>query len=699
MLFLNNQKLFINRELSWLQFNERVFEEVQDMTLPIFERLKYQAIVSSNLDEFFMVRVASLKDQVNAGINKVDPSGMNPEKQLSKIAEKVHEMVGEHYAYYQKALDEDLKKHKYHMITKEDLDAEDMESLEHFFDESIYPVLTPMAVDSSRPFPLISNKSLNIGVLIEEPTDDDGMYFATVQVPSILPRMIRLKTHKEFKYTYILLEDVIELFIHRLFYGKTVILSHPYRITRSGDFNLREEDADDLLREIEKSLKLRKWGEVTRLEIQAGSDHRLIDLLIKELHITKQDVYEIDGPLDLTFLFKVPQLVKMKSEKLLDKPHHPQIPKDLYQVEDIFKAIQEKDMLLHHPFDSFEPVIDFIRKASEDPDVLAIKQTLYRVSGDSPIIRALAEAAERGKQVTVLVELKARFDEENNINWAKRLEKTGCHVIYGIVGLKTHSKITLVVRKEKDRIRRYIHIGTGNYNDVTAKLYTDLGMLTCNEYIGADASAFFNMLSGYSEPIDMYKLILAPINLRESFMAFIEREINQAEKGQEAHIIMKINALVDPEMIDALYRASVAGVKVDLIIRGINCLRSGIEGVSENIHVRSIVGKFLEHTRIFYFYNGGKEEVYLSSADLMQRNLDRRIEILFPVESADMKKRINTILDIYLRDNVKARVQNPNGDYDRLETNGERINSQEYLCDLSKLENKDHIEGISSLLQ
>jgi len=585
------------------------------------------------------------------------------------------------------------------MITKEDLDAEDMESLEHFFDESIYPVLTPMAVDSSRPFPLISNKSLNIGVLIEEPTDDDGMYFATVQVPSILPRMIRLKTHKEFKYTYILLEDVIELFIHRLFYGKTVILSHPYRITRSGDFNLREEDADDLLREIEKSLKLRKWGEVTRLEIQAGSDHRLIDLLIKELHITKQDVYEIDGPLDLTFLFKVPQLVKMKSEKLLDKPHHPQIPKDLYQVEDIFKAIQEKDMLLHHPFDSFEPVIDFIRKASEDPDVLAIKQTLYRVSGDSPIIRALAEAAERGKQVTVLVELKARFDEENNINWAKRLEKTGCHVIYGIVGLKTHSKITLVVRKEKDRIRRYIHIGTGNYNDVTAKLYTDLGMLTCNEYIGADASAFFNMLSGYSEPIDMYKLILAPINLRESFMAFIEREINQAEKGQEAHIIMKINALVDPEMIDALYRASVAGVKVDLIIRGINCLRSGIEGVSENIHVRSIVGKFLEHTRIFYFYNGGKEEVYLSSADLMQRNLDRRIEILFPVESADMKKRINTILDIYLRDNVKARVQNPNGDYDRLETNGERINSQEYLCDLSKLENKEHTEGISSLLQ
>lgn len=699
MSYLNNPKLFINRELSWLQFNERVFEEVQDAHLPIFERLKYQAIVSSNMDEFFMVRVASLKDQVNANIDKQDPAGMTPEEQLEKIAETAHEMVDKHYAYFSDELDAELKNHKYHIISKEDLDDNDMTSLEAFFDASIYPVLTPMAVDSSRPFPLISNKSLNIGVLIEEANDEEGMYFATVQVPSILPRLIRLKTSKEYKYTYIFLEDVIQLFIHRLFYGKVVLTSYPYRITRSGDFMLREEDADDLLREIEKSLKLRKWGEVTRLEIQKGADPRLVDLLVKELRIDKQDVYEIAGPLDLTFLFKLPDLVKIKDEKLFDKPYHPQIPKGLLQASDIFEVIQERDLLFHHPFDSFDPVIEFIRKASEDPDVLAIKQTLYRVSGDSPIVKALAEAAERGKQVTVLVELKARFDEENNINWAKQLEKTGCHVIYGIVGLKTHSKITLVVRKEKNRIRRYVHLGTGNYNDVTAKLYTDLGMLTCNEYIGTDATAFFNMLSGYSEPMDMYKLMLAPINLRDSFMTFIERETKQAEKGQKAHIIMKINSLVDPEIIDALYRASCAGVKVELIIRGINCMRSGLPGISENIHVRSIIGKFLEHTRIFYFYNGGREDVYLSSADLMQRNLDRRIEILFPVESKELKKEIYGILDIYLKDNLKARVQTADGSYERLQPDGERINAQEYLCELAKSEYKQFIEGKLPLLQ
>ena len=541
-----------------------------------------------------------------------------------------------------------------------------------------------MAVDSSRPFPLIRNKSLNIGALITKKEAEEGkeqeMDFATVQVPSVLPRVVVLPEGKNGEKRGILMEEVIERNIGKLFLNYNVVCAHPYRIMRNADLSIDEDDASDLLKEIQKQLKKRQWGEVIRLEVEEGIDERLLKILEKEFHIKKQDIFFISGPLDLTFLMKlygIEGFDSLKTPKYIPQP----VP-GMNEEEDIFTQIRKGDILLHHPYMTFDPVVDFVRQAAKDPDVLAIKQTLYRVSGNSPIIAALAQAAENGKQVSVLVELKARFDEENNINWAKMLEKAGCHVIYGLVGLKTHSKITLVVRREEDGIRRYVHLGTGNYNDSTAKLYTDCGILTCAEPIGEDATAVFNMLSGYSEPKKWNYLSVAPIWLRDKFLKLIEREKDNAKAGKPAHIIAKMNSLCDQKIIAALYEASAAGVKIELIIRGICCLKVGIPGISENISVRSIVGNFLEHSRIFYFLNNGQEELYMGSADWMPRNLDKRVEILFPVLDERLKKEVKHILDIQLADNVKAHVMQADGSYGKIDKRGKTLLiAQDYFCE------------------
>lgn len=675
-----NSEFFFNRELSWLEFNNRVLEEAKDRKNPLFERLKFISIVSSNLDEFFMVRVASLKDQVNVGFKRPDPAGLSPKRQLKRISQRTYSMVEEQYKCLNNNLIPELEENGFRFVNKDKLSKDDIRFLEQYFINDIYPVLTPMAVDSGRPFPLLLSKSLNIGLMVKEYNDsDDEAIFATVQVPSVLPRLIEMPKIKESYRRFILLEEVINIFMDRLFTGKDIICSFPYRITRNADLSIHEEEAEDLLMEIEKSIKQRRWGSTIRIEVDGRMDDRLVGILKEELKVHKGEIYYIDGPIDLTFIFDV--LPKKKNKKLRFEKHIPQIPKDLYDVDDIFDAISERDILLHHPYESFQPIVDFIRRAAKDPRVLAIKQTLYRVSGDSPIVKALADAADSGKQVTVLVELKARFDESNNINWAKKLEESGCHVIYGLVGLKTHSKITLVVRREENKIKRYVHIGTGNYNDITAKLYTDVGLFTSNEYFGADASAIFNMLSGYSEPPELFKLDVAPLNLRERFYELIDNEMKNAKEGKKAKIIAKMNALVDPEIIKKLYKASYHGVQIELIVRGICCLRPGIPNVSENITVRSIVGRFLEHSRIYYFHNDGSEMLFISSADLMPRNLNRRVEILCPIEEKRIKNRIKSILKVMLNDTVKARLLTSDGVYVSVnEEEGVLLNSHEFFA-------------------
>lgn len=671
-------EFYTNRESSWVAFNDRVLSEARDKSLPLFERLKFLSITASNLDEFFMIRVASLKDMVHAGYTKKDIAGLTATEQIDMILNEVHDLVNLQYSTYNRSLLPALKQQGLEVVVcHEDLSKEQGTFVDQYFEENVYPVLTPMAMDSSRPFPLIRNKSLNIGALISKKGETE---FATVQVPSVLPRIIRLPEGKKGEKRVILLEEVIERNIQKLFLNYNVICAHPYRIMRNADLTIDEDEAADLLKEIQRQLKKRQWGEVIRLEIEDKMDKHLLKVLKKEFNIKEEEIFSINGPLDLTFLMKMYGLDGF--DHLKYESYHPQPVPDMMGDEDIFTQIRNGDILLHHPFMTFNPVVDFVKQAAKDPDVLAIKQTLYRVSGNSPIIAALAQAAENGKQVSVLVELKARFDEENNIVWAKMLEKAGCHVIYGLVGLKTHSKITLVVRREEDGIRRYVHLGTGNYNDATAKLYTDCGLLTCSEPIGEDATAVFNMLSGYSEPKSWNKLAVAPIWLRNRFLKLIRREARNALEGKPAHIIAKMNSLCDKDIIAALYEASAAGVKVDLIIRGICCLKVGIPGVSENITVRSIVGNFLEHSRIFYFYHNGSKEVYMGSADWMPRNLDKRVEILFPVESERLKMEVIHILQIQLEDNVKAHILQPDGSYEKVDRRGKiKMNSQEYFCE------------------
>ena len=677
---------FTNRELSWLEFNQRILGEARDRKNPLFERMKFLSITASNLDEFFMVRIASLKDMVNAGDQKKDIAGMTAQEQLRALNEKMQAFCEKQYTTYNRALLPKLSEEGLEIISFSELSEKEMDFLEEYFHKNIYPVLTPMAIDSSRPFPLIQNKTLNIAALIKSRNKDKKEKkeydIATVQVPSVLPRVILLpqKDGPKRKCRVILLENVIEHYLDVLFLNHEIICSAPYRIMRNADLSIDEDDAEDLLKEIEKSLKMRQWGEVIKFEYEERMDKRLVKYLKKQFKVHSCDMYAFNGPLDLTFLMKCYGIEGF--EDLKEAPYIPQKNKKLRADKNIFNQIRKGDVLLHHPYESFDPIVAFIKQAAEDENVLAIKQTLYRVSGHSPIIAALAQAAENGKQVTVLVELKARFDEENNINWARKLEKAGCHVIYGLVGLKTHCKIALVVRREADGIRRYVHLGTGNYNDSTAKLYTDTGMFTCRNAVGEDATAVFNMLSGYSEPANWNQLIVAPIWMKKRFLEMIARETQNAKEGKPARIIAKCNSLCDRKIILALYEASCAGVQIDLIVRGICCLVAGKPGVSENIRVRSIVGTFLEHARIFYFYNDGNEEVYMGSADWMPRNLDRRVEIVFPVEAPDLKEKAKHILDVQLRDTLKAHCLLEDGTYRKVDRRGkEAVEAQKTFCE------------------
>lgn len=677
-LDLTKPEYFYNRELSWLKFNLRVLKEAMVKETPLLERLKFIAISASNLDEFFMVRVASLWSNFDSGVEKRDASGMSVHEQLVAISQAAHEQVRTQTKSLI-ALMAEMDAVKLHFRRVKDLSELGKDWLEEYYREVVFPVLTPMAVDASRPFPFLANKTLNLAVELIKADGEHSM--GLIQVPSVLDRIVEVEP--EGKRTFVFLEDIIASHCHDLFKGCHILDMVSFRVTRDSDLDLEEDDSVDLMKEVEESLRKRKRGAAVRLEIFKTNNNRIKKFLEENLDVTEMEVYEINGPLDPTCFFK---FIGMKGMwPWLYEPFVPQRPLELPDDSDLFAAIRENDILLHHPYESFDPVVKLVSDAADDPQVLAIKQTLYRVSGNSPIVAALARAAENGKQVTVLVELKARFDEENNILWARRLEKAGCHVIYGLVGLKTHAKIILIVRKEDNGIRRYLHLGTGNYNDSTAKLYTDLGLMTANDEFGSDASAFFNLLSGYSEPPVWNKLVMAPLGLREKIYALIDNEIAMVRGGREGHIIAKMNSLIDQPVIQKLYEASAAGVHIDLIVRGICGLRTGIEGISDNITVRSIVGRQLEHSRIFWFANGGEEQLYLSSADWMPRNLNDRVELFFPVETEEHIHRIKALLDLYLRDNVGAHMMQSNGSYRRVRNKLEPVSAQSTLYEMAQL--------------
>lgn len=677
---------YLNREISWLKFNERVLERAKDASMPILERLKFDAIFSSNLDEFFMVRVASIKEQMIAGYSVADASGYLPEEAFEGINETVLGLLKTQQKLTSECFDE-LAKQGIKILRRKDFSGKIKDELKEYFDSVVFPVLTPMAVDFGRPFPFVPNKSLNIVSKLEI----DGQYkLAIVEVPDVLDRFVRIESSKDISYA--LLEDVIIRFMDQLYVGQKVLSSSVFRVTRNADLNLIEDKADDLLMVIEEAVKKRRWGDAIRLEIESGIDEWSAAELEKILEIEKNQVYLIKGMIDLTcwFSFKPPKkMYNLKSE--------PFIPKVLpfMKKKNIFKTIRDGDIFLHHPYDSFDFVVNFIKNASIDPSVLAIKQTLYRVSGNSEIIKALSDAADKGKQVTVLVELMARFDEENNINWAKKLEKKGVHVIYGIYGLKTHSKITLVVRKEMKKIKRYVHLGTGNYNDVTAKLYTDMSYLTCREDIGTDATIFFNMVSGFSSQIETQHFSVSPYTLRKDFYGLIDREIRNAKDGNKGLITAKMNSLVDIGIIDKLYEASNAGVEIRLIVRGICTLIPGVQGMSENITVKSIIGEFLEHSRIYCFYNNRHPETYLSSADWMTRNLNRRIELLFPIADSRIAKRIRLVFDLYLADNQRSWQMGSDGEYSKVKSGKKnRVCAHEILKNLEYEDNEEFIKRL-----
>lgn len=677
-LDLTKPEYFYNRELSWLKFNLRVLKEAMVKETPLLERLKFIAISASNLDEFFMVRVASLWSNFDSGVEKRDASGMSVHEQLVAISQAAHEQVRTQTKSLI-ALMAEMDAVKLHFRRVKDLSELGKDWLEEYYREVVFPVLTPMAVDASRPFPFLANKTLNLAVELIKADGEHSM--GLIQVPSVLDRIVEVEP--EGKRTFVFLEDIIASHCHDLFKGCHILDMVSFRVTRDSDLDLEEDDSVDLMKEVEESLRKRKRGAAVRLEIFKTNNNRIKRFLEENLDVTEMEVYEINGPLDPTCFFK---FIGMKGMwPWLYEPFVPQRPLELPDDSDLFAAIRANDILLHHPYESFDPVVKLVSDAADDPQVLAIKQTLYRVSGNSPIVAALARAAENGKQVTVLVELKARFDEENNILWARRLEKAGCHVIYGLVGLKTHAKIILIVRKEDNGIKRYLHLGTGNYNDSTAKLYTDLGLMTANDEFGSDASAFFNLLSGYSEPPIWNKLVMAPLGLREKIYALIDNEIAMVRSGREGHIIAKMNSLIDQPVIQKLYEASAAGVHIDLIVRGICGLRTGIEGISDNITVRSIVGRQLEHSRIFWFANGGEEQLYLSSADWMPRNLNDRVELFFPVETEEHIRRIKALLDLYLRDNVGAHMMQSNGSYRRVRNKLEPVSAQSTLYEMAQL--------------
>jgi len=687
--------LYINRELSWLEFNERVLEEAQDKSNPLMERLKFLAISASNLDEFFMIRVSSLMRSQN--LEAPDPSGMIPKAQLAAISKRVHEMVAKQYSCFTRSILPAMEKENIRFLSYAQLSDIQKEHVDTYFNDALYQVLTPMAIDQSRPFPMINNRMVNI--FIELAPDEDspmvrtvewneaesrwiisdeqrpiGPRYALVQVPTVVPRIVSVPAEEGF-FEYILLENVILEHIGKLFTGHTVVRTALLRITRNSDLSIDEEEVEDLLNEMARSLKGRRWGIPVRIEITKGISTSAMKLLEKELGLTKDNVYEINGPLDITSWMSFATQAEFSA---LRNKRVPSVPVPEFANEkSMFDVIRKRDVLAHHPYMSFDCVSRFVQEAATDPRVLAIKQTLYRVSGQSPIVKALIQAAENGKQVSVLVELKARFDEENNINWARKMEKSGVHVIYGLIGLKTHCKVCLVVRREDDAIRRYLHLGTGNYNESTAKIYTDIGLFTCRETFGQDASVLFNVLTGYTKSMDWQKFAVAPRTLRPAFLRLVEQERQNAIAGKPSGITARMNSLSDVELINALYEASQAGVKIHLLVRGICCLKSGIKGVSENITVTSIIDRYLEHSRIFIFENAGRKRVYLSSADWMARNLDRRIEVLFPIDDEILKKEITDILEISISDNFKGRIQSSDGTYYRPSRRGKvTIHSQ-----------------------
>ena len=703
--FLSGNSKFFNRELSWLEFDDRVLHEARDTKNPLLERLNFLAITASNLDEFYIVRVASLRDMQSVGLEAKDIAGFTTSEQLARIDEKTRRTMALMYTTFGRSLVTSLEQERIYYRNYEELTDREKAEADIYFKTFLYPILTPMAVDASRPFPLIYNRMLNMCVMLENDADsvrlhdkandgiknakksgdEDKYVYATIQIPNVVRRLYQIST--EDSDVFVPIEQIIRANIGDLFDGQKVVASGCYRVMRNADLDIDEDEAEDLLKEIEQQVRKRRFGEIIRLEVQDDIDPDLLEYIMNELKIAKEDIFSVNGPIDLTFLSKLSSACKDRHPGLCYKPHEPAEAASFdgpVSELDIFAQIRERDRIVHHPYETFEPVLEFVRQAARDPNVLAIKQTLYRVSSRSPIIASLLEAARNGKQVMVLVELKARFDEENNINWAKMLENAGCHVIYGLVGLKTHSKITLVVRKEEDGIRRYLHLATGNYNDVTAKIYTDIGLFTASESFGEDASEFFNMLSGFSIPQSWRRLIPAPLWMKDYFLRKIAREAANAKAGKPARIIAKINSLVDENVIRELYNASCAGVKIDLIVRGIYCLRAGIPGMSENITVRSITGRFLEHSRIFYFCNEGHEDIYLASADWMPRNLNRRVELLFPVEDDACRKRVLEVLETELNDTVRAHFLSQDGTYHKLDLRGKiKLDSQQRLIDLA----------------
>ncbi|MEP7271148.1 MAG: polyphosphate kinase 1 [Acidobacteriota bacterium] len=644
--------LLINRELSWIEFNSRVLDEALDPTLPLLERLKFLSIFSTNLDEFFMVRVSGLQEQMDANPMMLSPDGVTPATQLRLIAERLRPLLELQMRCLLQQVLPGLTNHNVRILAYGELSKPQREEVRTFFTERVFPVLTPLSVDPSHPFPYISNISLNLGTLVipEDPSEDDESRFARVKLPPNVPRLIPVGGGG---YTFVMLEEVIAAHIESLFPGMRVLECQPFRITRDADIEIEEDEAGDLLKTVEQQLRQRRFGFGVRLEVAAGMSPHMVKQLRHSLEMEEQDVYTIDGPLNIPDLMT---LYRLDLPELKDPPFNPITPAVLTTKETIFDVIRHQDILLHHPYESFAPVVEFLRTAARDPNVLAIKQTLYRVGTDSPIVQALIEAAERGKQVAVLVELKARFDEENNILWARRLEQAGVHVVYGIVGLKTHAKAALVVRQEKNTLRRYVHLGTGNYNPVTARIYTDLGFFTADPDFGADVSDLFNFLTGFSRQSRYRKLLVAPVSLRKGFVEMVRREVEHHRAGRPAGIVAKFNSLTDTETIEELYSASRAGVPIDLIVRGICCLKPGLPGRSETIRVGSIVGRFLEHTRVYRFVNGGQDQIFLGSADIMNRNLDRRVEILFPIEDERLKERVRSeVLETGLADNCKMR--------------------------------------------
>jgi polyphosphate kinase len=673
---LDDPELYINRELSMLSFQKRVLEEALDESNPLLERIKFTAILGSNLDEFFMVRVGGLRMQINAGVTKPSTDGLTPAEQLAAIRKQALQLMVRARNHLRGELFPQLNDAGIHILEYHELTRKQKESIQDYFNDIIFPVLTPLAFDPGHPFPHISNLSLNLAVILR---DQDGMeHFARIKVPETLPRLVPIKRSSggvrrdgtvPHHHYFVWVEQVIAAHLGVLFPGMEIVESHPFRVTRNADMVIQELEALDLLETMEESVRKRRFGHVVRLTVHKAMPDHILEILIENLRMDPNDLYTLDKPLGLSNLM---ELHNIERYDLKDTPFVPNLPgviKSETYDGNIFAAIRQQDIFLHHPYDSFKPVINFLRTASHDPAVLAIKLCLYRVGPNSPVVDTLLKARrDYGKQVAVLVELKARFDEESNIGWARKLEQEGVHVVYGLLGLKTHSKITLVVRREGDQIRRYVHLGTGNYNHITARLYEDLGLFTCDDEIGEDATDLFNYLTGYSSKSEYRKLLVAPINLRSRIEALIDREIKHQKKGEQGHMILKTNAMVDKKIMKKLYTASQAGVKVDLLVRGICCLRPGVPGLSENIRVISVVGRFLEHSRIYYFRNGGKEEIYAGSADLMPRNLNQRVEVIFPIQDPRLIRHLRDgVLATYLIDNIKARIMMPDGTYERVQ--------------------------------